>query len=358
MRSRFLYYAITAVIIGLALASQLLLYSVTPVTAPFMFFAFIVLLTTWFMGWPSGILASILSTAVLEYFFIHPVGFHVRAPVDYLTSLIFLAASGCMIFLVTAKRRSDERLIHLNNDLEQRVTERTTELEKATKELAHKQALASIGLAAASLAHDIANPLQTVSLEVQLLDLRLRESQQTVDEKVNHRLANINGHLTVLLNLLTELREVSRPTKLNLTAVDLKHEIREVVRSQEALFAARRIQIVDSLPDNLSPVKGDVDKLKRVVSNLCKNAVDAMPEGGSLTLRAHADRSHVCFEIQDTGGGIVKGENIFDAFATSKAEGWGLGLSIVYQIVSAHNGRIEYHSTPGEGTTFKVCLPA
>ena len=113
MQSRFLYYGITALIISLALACQLLLYEVTPVNAPFMFFAFIVLLTTWLVGWQAGILAQLLSTAVLEYFFIHPVGFDLRSPVDYLTSLIFLAGTGFIVFLVEAKRRSDEKLADL-----------------------------------------------------------------------------------------------------------------------------------------------------------------------------------------------------------------------------------------------------
>ena len=357
LRSRFLRYGITAIIIALALVCQLLLYSVTPVTAPFMFFTFIILLTTWLIGWRAGILATLLSTAALEYFFIHPVGFYVRNPLDYLTSVIFLTSTGFIVFLVEAKRRSDERLADLNNALEQRVAERTEALERAMKELAAKQTLASVGLAAASIAHEIANPLQTVSLTLQLMEQEMRKNSQTLGEATGAQLAAINTEISRLLTLLGELRDVSRPTKLKLSPVNVQQEMREVLLSQEKLFAARGVQVVDYLSEDLPMVIADADKLKQVMVNLCKNAVEAMPEGGRLTLRGHTNQGYVCFEVHDTGHGIPEGANIFEAFATSKSEGWGLGLPIAYQIISAHNGKVEYHSTPGHGTTFKVCLP-
>jgi signal transduction histidine kinase len=358
MGSRFFHYGVTPFIIALALACQLLLYSVTPVTAPFMFFTFVVLLTTWFVRWEAGILATVLSTGVLEYLFIHPVGFYVRAPLDYIASVTFLAGTGFIVLLVAAKKRSDERLAHLKDELERRVAERTEALEKAMKELAAKQTLASIGLAATSIAHEIANPLQTISLGLRVLELELAESSQVLDQRTATHLSAMNGEVSRLLSLLGELRDVSRPSKLELCPVDLKREMCEVIRSQETFLAARGVEVVNNLPDDLPAVMADTDKLKRVIFNLCKNAVDAMPDGGTLSLRGHTDQNYVCFEIQDTGQGIPEGANVFAAFATSKPEGWGLGLQIVYQIVSSHNGRVEYDSTPGSGTTFKVCLPA
>lgn len=357
MQSRLLHYGITALIISLALSCQLLLYKVTPVNAPFMFFAFIVLLTTWLIGWRAGILAQVLSTAVLEYFFIHPVGFDLRSPVDYLTSLIFLAGTGFIVFLVEARRRSDEKLADLNNKLAERVAERTEALERAMKELTAKQALASVGLAAASIAHEIANPLHALSLSIHLLERQLTENGQTLDDTVRAELAAIQTEVSQLLTLLGELRNVSRPMKLKPSPVKLNREMREVLLSQKPLFAERRVQVVDHLSDDLPPVMADAGKLKQVIFNLCKNAVEAMPDGGTLTLRAHTDPGSVCLEVHDTGHGIPEGANIFGAFTTSKSEGWGLGLAVVYQIISAHNGRIEYHSSPGNGTTFNVRLP-
>jgi signal transduction histidine kinase len=103
-------------------------------------------------------------------------------------------------------------------------------------------------------------------------------------------------------------------------------------------------------------VMGDPEKLMRVFLNLCKNAVEAMPAGGRLTVACDAREKEVRIEIHDTGRGIPTGMNLFEPFTTSKPNGWGLGLSIVRQIVLAHGGTIEYVSEAGKGTTFMICL--
>lgn len=354
MQGHFLNYSVTALIIGSALVCQFLVYSLTPVTAPFMFFSFIVLITAWFLGWPAGIFATLLSTLALEYFFIHPVGFFLRSPIDYVTSLIFLAGTGFIVFLVEAKRRADQRAAVLANELEARVAERTRALERTMQELASKQALAAVGLAAASIAHEIGNPLQVLSLSLFFLE---RENENKLDERARQELASMKTEIARLLDLLSELKDASRPARLEIAPADLTQQARDVLRSLEALFAAQNVRLVDRLADDLPPVRADAGKLKQVIVNLCKNAVEAMPHGGTLTLQTHCLRGVVCLEVQDTGTGILPGADVFNAFATSKPEGWGLGLPIVYQIVTAHNGSIEYESG-GRGTIFKVSLPS
>jgi signal transduction histidine kinase len=101
----------------------------------------------------------------------------------------------------------------------------------------------------------------------------------------------------------------------------------------------------------------DKEKLSRVLMNLCKNAIEAMPKGGKLGLRCYMREKNMVLEVEDTGCGIPNDVNIFEPFVTSKPRGWGLGLSIVRQIVSAHNGEIEYKSEDGRGTIFKIYLP-
>jgi signal transduction histidine kinase len=98
--------------------------------------------------------------------------------------------------------------------------------------------------------------------------------------------------------------------------------------------------------------------MKQVILNLCKNAVEAMQNGGSLTIKAYRTGQSVLLEIRDDGIGVPKGVNIFELFKTTKPSGSGLGLPLVQQIVSAHNGTINYTSDAGRGTTFTIRLPA
>ena len=101
----------------------------------------------------------------------------------------------------------------------------------------------------------------------------------------------------------------------------------------------------------------DRDKLKQVLLNLCKNAFEAMLEGGTLTVRLHNFGEYITLEVADTGIGIPAGVDIFEPFVTTKPEGTGLGLPIVRQIIVAHSGTLTYTSEPGKGTTFTVILP-
>jgi len=122
-------------------------------------------------------------------------------------------------------------------------------------------------------------------------------------------------------------------------------------------YTARGIKVEQILPPDLPPIMADDEKLKQVLLNLCKNAVEAMPQGGTLTICARNSGRHVRVEVSDTGVGIPAGVDIFEPFLTTKAQGTGLGLTIVRQIVSAHKGALSYHSIPGEGTTFILTLP-
>ena len=100
----------------------------------------------------------------------------------------------------------------------------------------------------------------------------------------------------------------------------------------------------------------DPEKIKQVILNLCKNAVEAMPKGGQLTFRAYRTNDNVILELSDTGQGIPEGFDPFHLFKTTKPEGTGLGLPIVQQIVSDHHGTVDYVSELGKGTTFRVSL--
>jgi signal transduction histidine kinase len=160
-----------------------------------------------------------------------------------------------------------------------------------------------------------------------------------------------------LNTLLNELRSFARPRALNLKPIDLVETTEEVLVPEIANYRAAGITVKRQFEESLPPLMLDEDRIKQVILNLCKNAADAMPEGGTLTIKAYQQENGVALEVCDTGTGIPDGLDVFQLFATTKDNGTGVGLPIVKQIIGAHRGKIEYVSKPGEGTTFRVTLP-
>jgi signal transduction histidine kinase len=122
-------------------------------------------------------------------------------------------------------------------------------------------------------------------------------------------------------------------------------------------YSASGVKVNVQFSEPLFLIRADKERIKQVVLNLCKNAVEAMPSGGVLTIKPYQLNDHMILEISDTGTGIPEGIDVFQLFKTTKTDGSGLGLPIVQQIVSEHRGTIEYASVPGKGTTFKISLP-
>jgi len=216
--------------------------------------------------------------------------------------------------------------------------------------------LACLGLAVSKVAHEIGNPLNGMFSCVQLLDRETRE--EGVDrDRILDAMDQLCSEIGRLEALLQELRALGRPLKLNSVPVSLTALVGEVLQRLLATNSAQLVQVQTEFTEDLPHVMADAEKLKQVLFNLTKNAIEAMPGGGRLTLRAFRLKDKMCFEVQDTGVGIPKDIKIFDCFATSKPNGWGLGLSIAQQILRAHHGTIDYRSKLGHGTTFRISLP-
>ena len=225
------------------------------------------------------------------------------------------------------------------------------------EQLVERERLAAVGTIAAKLAHEIGNPLNGMSMNVQLLERRLTRNDNDGDERILGYIRNIQGEIDRLSLLLQDFRAMSRRQQLNFRAVALAPLVEEVMSAEKPTYANHHIEVVTILPPNLPLIRADTDKLKQVLLNLCKNAVEAMPGGGTLTVSADSSEGKVRINIIDTGVGIPPGLNVFESFVTTKAAGTGLGLSIVQQLVFAHNGDIVYTRTPGQRTIFTVTLP-
>jgi len=232
-----------------------------------------------------------------------------------------------------------------------------TEQKKIRERLKDKEHMAAIGTATAMLAHEIKNPLNGMSTTVQLLERSLSNDAQPTKETMIATMRDLKGEIARLQSLLGDFQAISHPQRLTFQPVDLPRLMHELTSLVMPECLKQKIKIVEQCASDLPVINGDADRLKQAFLNLIKNACEAMPRGGTLTTKAYVTDEEVCVEIIDTGEGIPPDINVFELFSSTKAEGTGLGLVIVRQIVMAHNGSIEYSSEPGSQTTFSVTLP-
>jgi signal transduction histidine kinase len=219
-----------------------------------------------------------------------------------------------------------------------------------------QQALATMQTTAATFAHEISNPLNSISTSLQLLEVELL-SKNVIDSPILSSIEAASREIQRLSSLVGKFRSFARGQMFKLRRWDLVQLIRDAVAPEMAAFATAGVAVELEL-SALPPVMVDPDTIRQAILNLCKNALEAMPNGGRLTLRAYAADGVVVVEVIDTGIGTPAGVNIFELFRTTKPNGSGIGLPVVAHIVSAHKGKVEYASEPGEGTVFKVSLPA
>jgi signal transduction histidine kinase len=228
---------------------------------------------------------------------------------------------------------------------------------KHQRELAENARLASIGATVGKLTHELGSPLNGMYITAQLLERLVTKQINLPDEKISSTVNSLMREIQRLNSLLSEFRALSRSNRYVFKPVSLPGVIGDVLSLERPHYFNRGIRINQLVPADLPFVMGDADKLKQVILNLCNNAVDAMTNGGDLILRATSDDRHAVVEVADTGDGIPPELNIWAPFMTTKSSGTGLGLTIVRDIVMAHQGTIDYTSEMGKGTTFRLALP-
>jgi signal transduction histidine kinase len=216
--------------------------------------------------------------------------------------------------------------------------------------------VASLGSMAAMFAHEVANPLTGLSSSLQFVKMQL-ERKQFHDSRVTAIIEGGMREIQRLSSLLDGFRSLAVPQPLDLKFADLETIIEEVLALEQSVYQVAGITVKLDFEKGLPPIRVDSAKIKQVILNLCKNAVEAMPQGGCLTVKVYRSEAMLIVEISDDGVGVPDGLKIFEMFKTTKLAGSGLGLPLVQQIVSAHKGSVYYTSEPGHGTTFKIFLP-
>jgi len=232
-----------------------------------------------------------------------------------------------------------------------------SEKERLHAQLVENERLVAIGTTAAKIGHELANPLNGMSLTIQLLEQRLRKQSNLLDTQITSTVNRLHTEVSRLSALLEQFRSLSRREKFKFQRTTLTALVGEAIEIEMPRYAELGIQVECSFPSNLPTIIVDIDKMKQVIFNLTKNAAEAMAGGGKISIKGSASENSIVLEISDTGTGIPPGIDIFEPFFTTKPQGTGIGLSVVQQIVSAHGGSISYSSEHGKGTTFVITLP-
>ena len=233
------------------------------------------------------------------------------------------------------------------------------EIESQHEQLLQAKKLAAIGTFSSGIAHELNNPLNNISLTADTLKEEFAElDEEEIRELIDDILIQTDRASTVVRNLLDFSRETAAEERL----LDMREVVEKTVRLIHNQLRLQSIWVENYVPEDLPPVRADLQKLQQVFLNLFLNSIHAMPEGGLIHLDGRIEpEGYVCIEVSDTGCGIPadKLEHIFDPFYTTKGvgQGTGLGLSIVYGIVRRLKGYIEVRSKVNVGTTFAIHLP-
>jgi signal transduction histidine kinase len=225
-------------------------------------------------------------------------------------------------------------------------------IEERTKKLKESERMATIGETAAAVGHDLRNPLTGIAGAAYYLKTK---SSSKTDSKSKEMLSIIEKDIENSNKIINDLLEYSREIKLDLNESNPKSIVKEALSS---LKIPRKTMVAD-LTRTRPKMRVDKEKMKRVFANIIKNAFDAMPTGGKLTIRSRESNGHLEVVFSDTGVGMSEEtlKDIYRPLFTTKAKGMGFGLPICKRFVEAHGGKISAKSTIGKGSTFIVTIP-
>ncbi len=243
---------------------------------------------------------------------------------------------------------ANERNEEYASKLEEMVKERTDKLRESEERLRRATLMDTVSRIGATVAHDLRGPLVTISQAAEMAKVK--------PELVERMLEMITGNSDRSLRMIEEFRNATREVHVVKQNVNLPSLVKETV---EAVPKPGNISLDMQLGEDYPDVPLDPEIMRRVIDNLVRNAVEAMPDGGRLTVSTRRVDGKSIIEVNDTGVGITEeaAKSLFEPLFTTKRGGMGLGLYFVRMAVEAHGGVVGFASRPGEGTTFKVTLP-
>jgi PAS domain S-box-containing protein len=215
--------------------------------------------------------------------------------------------------------------------------------------------ISASGRVTRGVAHEVKNPINAIVLHLQLL----RNKMQHADADTNRHVDIIDSEIHRLDRVVQILVDFTRPRDLHLEETDLRLMIDEVALLAAPDAEQHGVKLACELPQSPVPVKVDVDLMKQAILNVVVNGVQAMPNGGTLTIAARRDDETVVLEVKDQGTGIPADlrDKVFELYFTTKKSGTGVGLALTYQVLQWHYGSVDFESAEGKGTSFRLRLP-
>jgi C4-dicarboxylate-specific signal transduction histidine kinase len=383
LASAFLTSGLAVVLVATALAVTLFLQNIVS-TAGYLFFYAAVVASAWFGGKWTGGLAVILSTVTVAYFFMPP-AYSFKVSREFLPVFIEFTVSSMIVSWFSSWRKEAEaRLQHARDELQIRVEERTAELRhsneqlraemaerkraeeayhNAQAELARVTRISALGALAASISHEVNQPLAAVVTNADACMMWLSSESPNLEE-VRAAVECVAQEGTRASEVIRRIRSMFTNAAVERTKVEMNELIREVVVLIQAEANKNRVAIRTELAADLPPATGDRIQLQQVIMNLTLNGIEAMSSVDDrprlLVIQSESKASNeIVVAVSDSGVGIDPRDQkrLFDAFFTTKAQGMGMGLSISHSIIESHGGRLWASTNGDHGATFQFMLP-
>lgn len=309
-------------------------------------------------AWRKYLVFSIISALVPNLLLVLLVLRTISRPLQRITLAAVQVAEGAYGTEVDLRKSNDEigLLADSFNEMSRKMAMDIEQLQRLNEQLMRTERLAAMGTLAAGVAHEVNNPLASISSLIQMM-----QSQNGIDDENRERLKLISTQIGRISRVTKDMTDFARARPAAKKLVDINEIIRTSLRLASFDKGFQDLKIITNLASDIDEIFADGDQLQQVFLNIFLNARDAMPDGGCLSVETMKDGHDVRIAIADSGIGIGEGisQQIFDPFFTTKpaGQGTGLGLAVCYGIVTAHGGKIDVSSDTGAGTRFAVSLP-
>lgn len=305
--------------------------------------------------WEKYLVFSIITALVPNLILVFLIVRTISRPLRQITIASVQVASGEYGTQVDLRSNDEIGLLSNSfNEMSRKMAADIEQLKALNEQLIRTEKLAAVGTLAAGVAHEVNNPLASISSLIQILQTR------TEDDETKEMLRLIQTQISRITNVTKDMMEFARTRQPARTPLDINKTIEQSIRLASFDKAFQKLNLKTEFDNNTPNINADAHQLQQVFLNLLLNARDAMPEGGELSIKTNYSNNEIAIEIADTGIGISPEHraHIFDPFFTTKptGKGTGLGLAVCYGIITAHGGRIEVNPNNGRGTVFKIVL--